>query len=73
MEGLEKLDPDKKLKDEALDYARTERNDPAILVQEMEKIKNWNFVPQKLKETPQKLGRWRRILSFLSWGIGKTL
>ena len=73
VEGLEELDPDKKWKDEALEYAREQSDDPAFLGREMERIKNWDFVPQKLKETPKKLGRWRRILSFLSWGIGKTL
>ncbi|MBO6093004.1 MAG: hypothetical protein J6P40_05155, partial [Oscillospiraceae bacterium] len=48
-------------------------DDPAFLGREMERIKNWSFAPQKLAETPKKLSRWRRFLSFLGWGVGKTL
>lgn len=73
VEGLEELDPEKKWKDEALEYARKQSDDPAFLGREMERIKNWSFAPQKLAETPKKLSRWRRFLSFLGWGVGKTL
>ena len=40
---------------------------------EMEKIKSWNFTPQKLEKVKEKPGARRKFLSFLSWAAGSLL
>lgn len=74
VEGMDALDPDKKWKEEGLEYIRKLGNtSPDFIGKEMKRLKNWNFAAQRMEDTPKNVSGWRKFLSFLSWGAGLTI
>lgn len=56
------------------DYMPTDpKNREALLADEMEKIKNWDFKPVKMDKIQEKPGKFRKFLTYFAGGMGKLL
>ena len=77
--GLEALDEDARWKSEAVKRMKKvelasedEAEQAQFQADEMEKIKNWNFEPVKMKNA-KKPSFWRKMGAYTAWGMGKLL
>ncbi len=77
--GLEALDEDARWKSEAIKRMKKielasedEAEQAQFQAEEMEKIKNWNFDPVKMKDT-KKPSFLRKLGTYAAWGMGKIL
>ena len=75
--GLEALDEDARWKHEAGKRLKevelrdgSEEEKAQFQAEEMEKLKNWNFDPVKMKDA-KKPSFWRKMGAYTAWGMGK--